>query len=292
MNNPPLVSICIPTYNQTTFLKKTLDSIFLQEFTDYELIISDDSTNDEVKKLVSTYPPEKIKYTKNAEPLGSPKNWNITLEKATGKYVKILHHDDWFSDSNSLTKFVQAIKSSEDIDFVFSASYIQKEEGVSTTNTKSNVIINKIRKASDTLLTGNVIGSPSATLFKKTSLRFDERLKWLVDIDFYIQIIKSNNFVYLAEPLIYTTDGATHQITNTCKNKEVEIREWFYIFDKYQIGKFNISEMVYILKLMYKYKVSSLSEVEKIYPIIPNRTFVKYIIGIEKVIRKVYEKDY
>jgi glycosyltransferase involved in cell wall biosynthesis len=44
-----LVSICIPTYKQTEYLKKCLESILAQDFKDYELIISDDTPDDTIE---------------------------------------------------------------------------------------------------------------------------------------------------------------------------------------------------------------------------------------------------
>ena len=47
----PLISICIPAYNRTTYLKRLFESIVDQVFKDFEVIVSDDSPNDSVKDL-------------------------------------------------------------------------------------------------------------------------------------------------------------------------------------------------------------------------------------------------
>ena len=68
----PKVSICIPTYQQIEYLKKTLDSIQIQDFTDYEVIITDDSRDNSVKYLVETYSSYlPIRYYLNEESLDS-----------------------------------------------------------------------------------------------------------------------------------------------------------------------------------------------------------------------------
>ena len=56
MNNPK-VSICIPTYNQVIYLKRTIDSVFEQTYTDYEIIITDDSPTDVVFDVVKQLAP-------------------------------------------------------------------------------------------------------------------------------------------------------------------------------------------------------------------------------------------
>jgi glycosyltransferase involved in cell wall biosynthesis len=278
--NHPRVSICVPTYNQTFFLKKTLDSIFNQDFKDYEVVISDDSTVNDVEKLVQAYPQEKIKYFRNKNPLGSPKNWNNCIKKASGKYIKILHHDDWFSEGCSLSKFINAIESKPNIDFVFCISLIQNNKSQHVSTTPSN--IKKITK--DLLLTKNVIGAPSATIFKKNIYTFDEKLKWLVDVDFYMQIIKTNNFIFIQEPLIYTTNEAEHQITNECRKKEIELGEWFYIFNKHKMSKFKIMEILYLIKIMYRYKIISMQDLGLTYTNLPNKKILSILTLISRVL--------
>ena len=101
----PEISICIPTFNQTFYLKKLLDSILIQTFTNFEIIISDDSSTDDVYDLISSYRHffiDKITYVRNAKSLGPPTNWNNSISLAKGKWIKIMHHDDCFSSLNSL----------------------------------------------------------------------------------------------------------------------------------------------------------------------------------------------
>jgi FkbM family methyltransferase len=59
------------------------------------------------------------------------------------------------------------------------------------------------------------VGAPSATLFRREEgFRFDPALKWLVDVDAYIRILKSHgSFAYTPEPLINITTSAPHQVT-------------------------------------------------------------------------------
>jgi len=116
-----LVSICIPAFNQPDYLKRLLESIFIQTFNNYEIVITDDSNNDKISKLVEFYSDIRVHYYKNSKSLGSPNNWNFALQCATGKYIKIMHHDDWFKDEFSLENFVNSIEENNDC-FVFSQS--------------------------------------------------------------------------------------------------------------------------------------------------------------------------
>jgi glycosyltransferase involved in cell wall biosynthesis len=75
MNNPK-VSICIPAYKRPGLMKICLDSICKQIFTDYEVIITDDSPNNEVSEIVDDfkYKIKNLKYFKNEKRMGSPEN--------------------------------------------------------------------------------------------------------------------------------------------------------------------------------------------------------------------------
>ena len=79
----PKVSICIPAYNNVNEVKRLLESIFLQRFKNYEIILTDDSTNNEISELIEQMGRQKIRYIHNPKPLGHIFNWNRALSEAT-----------------------------------------------------------------------------------------------------------------------------------------------------------------------------------------------------------------
>lgn len=230
----PKVSICIPTYNQVTYLKLTLESILLQTYQDYEVIITDDSTNEDVKSLIDQYDFKgKLHYYRNEESLGSPTNWNCCITKARGDYIKILHHDDWFSTSTSLEKLVQLLET-DDNSFAFCGCNNLSVDGTnlfyhSITDGQASII----EKCPEFLFFNNRIGAPSVTIFKKSKIKFDENIKYLVDVDFYIQLLSINNkFSYTKDALI-NVGSSQEQVTNIfMNNKKLLIFEYSYTFQK------------------------------------------------------------
>lgn len=94
----PLVSICIPTYNQPEFFEMTLQSALTQTYPNIEIIVGDDSTNKDTKKLIRPYLSrhDNIKYFYHGKPLGQKglKNITFVLNKSSGEYVNLLFHDD------------------------------------------------------------------------------------------------------------------------------------------------------------------------------------------------------
>src|SRR6478736_4865381 len=102
----PFISICIPSYQRVDYLKRLLDSISVQTFTDFEVIISDDSPDSSVQDLSFNYHDRfNTRYFKNQPALGTPANWNFGISNATGEWIKIMHDDDWFAASDSLQIF-------------------------------------------------------------------------------------------------------------------------------------------------------------------------------------------
>jgi glycosyltransferase involved in cell wall biosynthesis len=264
---PVKVSICIPAYKQTEFLRKLLDSILIQTYKDFEVVISDDSPDDQVKEVIQIYSGKfTIKYNRNSPALGSPANWNKAVDLASGEYIKIMHHDDWFTSESSLERFVNGIQSCKH-GFVFSqAISSNKKQNIDKLHTASDTFITALHANPELVFLGNQIGPPSSVFFKRSDFQlFDTKLKWLVDIDFYIRMIKlGNGFCFIKEPLITSVNNADHNVTNDCNNPETEVYEYFYLFNKLSLDSRNNDNFQKILlNTLLRYNIGSLAEYEK-----------------------------
>ncbi|MCG8431073.1 MAG: glycosyltransferase [Candidatus Omnitrophica bacterium] len=92
----PRVSIVIPTYNRANLLAETLESVFSQTYTDYEVIIVDDGSTDKTGETVDGFIkrfPGKIVYTAQ-ENQGAARTLNNGIRKARGEYAALLDSDD------------------------------------------------------------------------------------------------------------------------------------------------------------------------------------------------------
>jgi glycosyltransferase involved in cell wall biosynthesis len=261
-----LVSICIPTYNSPVTLKKCLDSVVSQNFKDFELIISDDSTTNEVKFLIDEYNFTSILiYVKNLKPLGSPDNWNKALSFAKGKYIKIMHHDDYFTDSNSLSLFVNALESDPSANLAVSYSKIYFKKNKSYFIHKQNRSqIKRINREPEFLFFRNVIGAPSATLFRNfEDLNFNTNFKWLVDVEFYLNYLKKHpGIVFIPEALLTIVDGAEGQITQTVSDdKNLIIRENLNLFSVIYSKTLNTNKaLLFFEELFLKFNICDFKE--------------------------------
>lgn len=243
-----LISICIPTYNQVVYLERTLESIFIQKNVDFEVIITDDSSSNQVFDLVQKFlfNGKKIHYFKNNEQLGAPQNWNYSISKAKGEYIKIMHHDEWFNSDSSLSQLLQKVEVNSKC-IVFSAS-VSVYKGQTSYFNSSDELIALFNKEPERIILGNYIGSPSAILFHKDiKIEFDVKLKWLVDIDFYVRMIKSGAYFTYIDEYLYTSMIDDHNITNKCLyDTELNLYEYSYVFKKHIRSKSILIQIFYL----------------------------------------------
>lgn len=263
----PKVSICIPAYKQPDSIMRTLESIKRQDFLDFEVVVSDDTPDESVyracERFRTCFP---IQYLKNDKSLGSPGNWNRAVDAASGKYIKIMHHDDYFSDNASLGAFVALLDDHPGADFAFSGSNnVDKNGLLRFVHSAKKKQVETLRRNQNVLFFGNFIGAPSATIYRKDlGVRFDENLKWVVDLDFYYSILRLNsNFCYTEKPLVSVCIGGDDRVTYECENNKcVEIYEWFYFYKKLScVDSYDFCYFKFFWNLLKKYRISSLEEI-------------------------------
>ena len=265
--SPIPISICIPCYKNESKLQRLLESIDMQSFKNYEIILTDDSPDDKVFKLIQyKFTHLNIQYYKNKTALGSPENWNHAIEKAQGDWIKIMHHDDYFIHKDSLKHFLDA--TSEKIDFVF-CNYIYKYEGE-----QQDEICRFHKKKMNALLmepmilnADNMIGNPSGTLVRAAfkHITYDKRFIWKVDIEYYINLLKNGaRIAHVDQELVYV-GMSSGQITNNVKlNPQFELPEAYFLLEKYGTACLN-NVIVYdsFWRTFRNLKLYTLAEIKK-----------------------------
>ncbi len=88
------LSICIPTYNRPELALKAIESVLCQNFSNFELLIHDNSENTFTENKIKQFTDNRIKYFRHPNNIGIAGNWNSLLEKASCTYVKFLNDDD------------------------------------------------------------------------------------------------------------------------------------------------------------------------------------------------------
>ena len=112
----PAVSVVIATYNRCEYLGATLDSIFAQKFRDYEVIVVDDGSTDDTRRLIASYGPRiSYYYQDNAGPSAAR---NLGVRQAKAAWISIQDSDD-ISLSNHLEILYHYVQSHPEVGFVF-----------------------------------------------------------------------------------------------------------------------------------------------------------------------------
>lgn len=265
MNNI-FISICIPAYQKPEQLKRLLESISIQTYKNYEVIISDDSKTDDVKNISALFSSRlPIRYFKNNPPSGMGKNWNNSMIHSRGEWIKIMHDDDWFANENSLQLFAETAASSNKT-FIFSAATIVSTPGNTTRPQRlKNPDSSMLHKDLLSLLYFNTIGHPSVTMYRKDdAVLFDEQFRWVIDIDFYIRYLQQTGtgFFYLDQPLVNITNDDNQVSSSAYKNPVVEIPEYLQLLSKFENKLHLHNEFAFycVWELIRKFKIAEAAE--------------------------------
>ena len=122
----PKVSVCIQTYNQAKYIRKCLDSVFMQETNfDFEVLIGEDDSKDGTREICIEYAEKYPKQVRlllndrknviyiNGQPTG---RWNLinNLKHAQGKYIALCEGDDYWTNPYKLQKQVDFLENNSD----------------------------------------------------------------------------------------------------------------------------------------------------------------------------------
>lgn len=119
-----MLSIIIPLYNKETTIKKTLESIFNQDYNDYEIIIVDDGSTDKGLTVINELHSDKISvYT---QPNSGPSvARNLGVRKAKGDWIVFMDADDWF-EPGAFKHFMSLVETEKNCFFYCCNYYIER----------------------------------------------------------------------------------------------------------------------------------------------------------------------
>ncbi|PHD74981.1 hypothetical protein COF64_13915 [Bacillus sp. AFS043905] len=219
--NLPLVSVLIPTFNRAHYFRLALDSVLQQTYVNIEIVITDNSTNNETYNLIQPYLQlyPSIKYYRNPQNIGPVLNFIKAYELSSGDYVNILMDDDLFHP-NKIERMMPYFTNdiNKEITLVTSHRSFINENGAFLPDTLHNkkksetVIILDGKRAGDPIISEfNWIGVPSTTLFRREALSAEEvygtfsgRLyRCGVDCAAWLTLLTKGKLVYLPEILSY-----------------------------------------------------------------------------------------
>ncbi|MES9773145.1 glycosyltransferase family 2 protein [Priestia megaterium] len=246
----PLVSVLIPAYNRPDYLEIAIMSVLAQTYKNIEIIICDDSTNNDVQTMIvpflKNYP--QIKYFKNDKNLFLD-NWHKCYDLASGEFINYLMDDDVFHEQK-IEKMMAYYLEHEDITLVTSFRQLIDQQGNFLPPIKPTVCLFNETKILDGKFLGNyvlryginVIGEATTVLFRKKDLteKFGsykgKQYCGINDVATWISLLVKGKAVYISEALSYfrlhpNQNSSSHSIVST------GIYEWpNLIFDSREDG--------------------------------------------------------
>ena len=205
----PKVSVLIPTYNYARYLPEAIESVLEQDWRDLELLISDDASTDGSAEVIAAYAAKdsRIRFQTHPTNLGMVQNWNWCLSEARGEYIKFLFGDDKLASRQALGKLLELLETNPSAALAASARYVVGEKseileiwddlrkpGV---HNGTEVIARCLDEA------GNLIGEPSAVLFRRrdAACGFNLRYQQFVDEEMWLRLLEQGDLAYTREPL-------------------------------------------------------------------------------------------
>jgi glycosyltransferase involved in cell wall biosynthesis len=205
----PKISVLIPTYRYGRFLKEAIESVLTQEFREFEVIISDDCSNDESECVIREFAGRdpRIRFELQSRNLGMVQNWNWCLSRARGKYVKFLFGDDRLNSPTTLDRMLDMLERDPRAIVASTARAILDEESRQT-DVWDEMGAAGYHPGRETISRcfrndRNLVGEPSAVLFWRAAATrgFDERFSQLADQEMWFHLLKSGGLVYSPDPL-------------------------------------------------------------------------------------------
>lgn len=122
----PKVSVCIPTYNTANYIGQAIESVLMQTYNDYEIVVSDNASEDNTKEIVNSFHDSRIRYFRNEENLGYSKNVRkLIYTLANGEYGVILCADDYWICKDLIKEAVKQLETNDNVGVVFSDTEVR-----------------------------------------------------------------------------------------------------------------------------------------------------------------------
>ena len=197
----PCCSIIIPAYNAIKYLPETLESVLKQSFTDFEVLIIDDGSYDNIIEWAAQIEDPRVRFISQKNQ-GVSAARNLGIKNATGEYIAFLDADDLW-ESTKLEKQLQLFKKNPYSGLVHTEMALIDEESKLlgrefTSNVEGNALEQLLEK--NTIVTSSVIVRRSCL---ETVGSFDNNLTSSEDWELWVRIASVYPIALVKEPLVF-----------------------------------------------------------------------------------------
>lgn len=230
----PLVSVCVPMYNNGATIERCLRSVLDQDGVEFEILVVDDQSSDDGPRIAASLLREGDRLVCNESRLGLNGNHNKCLELARGEYIQFLHGDDWLLPEALRT--LARCFDDPDVGLTFAPRRVQTDDLPWSERRKApgklHVYFAKLRernRGSSLVLqlvalwgaSANLIGEPSCVMFRRRlaldagGLRDD--VYQTVDLDFWLRLMLRGAVCFAPQELSVRHHTATTESANITK---------------------------------------------------------------------------
>ncbi len=194
----PTVSVCIPAYNAARFVGETISSVLAQTFDDFELVVVDDASRDRTAEVVASFDDPRVRLERNEAGLGVEGNWNRSVSLASGRYVKLLCHDDTLRPDCLATQ-VALLEAHPDVVMVAGRRDVVDEDGRVLISDRglgrlAGVVAGREAVRATVRSGTNLFGEPVCVLMRGERLRdcgpFSGIRPYMIDLEYWCRMLE------------------------------------------------------------------------------------------------------
>ena len=213
----PLISIIIPCYNDAQYIEQAVNSALNQTYSNKEVIVVDDGSNEETKIVLNKLEP-KITKLITQENKGQSTARNVGICASKGEYILVLDSDDFFEPTFG-EKAINKFREDEEIAIITCLAKRFSENGLIDIFTPRGGDLNNF------LFSNSALGS---TIFKRKDWEYcggyEEKLPLLgfEDWEFYIQILKRGGYAYVIDEILFNYQIRENSTTDRIRDLKLE----------------------------------------------------------------------
>ncbi len=197
----PTVSVIIPTYNRADMLRNALKSVIEQEYRDLDVIVVDDASTDDTRKVVASIDDPRVRLVRHEDRRGGSAARNTGIRLARGEIVAFLDSDDEWLPAK-IREQVRVFADDPSCGVVYTGFVDIDDRGRATYRRRVLPEGWLVRE----LFTGNVVGTASTVAVRRQCFEevglFDETLPSCQDWDMWIRLAKRCRFRAIPRPLV------------------------------------------------------------------------------------------
>jgi glycosyltransferase involved in cell wall biosynthesis len=247
----PEISIILPVYNRASSMKKAIESVIAQSFTNWELLIIDDCSQDLSYETAKSFSAKekRIRVYQLDQNSGAAVARNYGIDKAEGNFISLLDSDDWYEPEFLKKSYDHLNALPREMGFIWTGVRYYKRGGI-----KEDFLWKPVHCKSTylTFLNNLHIGTNSGLTFRKELFDqcgfFREDLPAAEDTEFFLRISQKFKYDYVEDILINIKQDTDDRLSKNFKKIGIA-------YEKFLPGHFDQINKSRNLKLKFYYKL-------------------------------------